>query len=126
MPVTSEVAQRLQEQVSGKVHWGASPEEIYEWLSEKHGIEGSEADQLFEIASRERRAAIRGRAIMWLVISSVGVLAFCAFVFVQWSAGFVLVGLPVLIAYFIGIVSVGVLIRSLIRLATGRTSTNVD
>jgi hypothetical protein len=51
----NEAAQKLAEQVAGKIHWGDSIEEVRAWLQEKKGIPEEDADQLVILGFKERR-----------------------------------------------------------------------
>ena len=126
MPTPEEKLETLTGQVIAKVHWGASEREIHEWLKDKHGIEGNTAHRLFATGVAARNRAIRQRALIWLIASAVGVAALIGYVVIQWKGRFVVIGLPVLAVYAVGLLCCVAFIRSLWQLLTGKKSGPID
>jgi hypothetical protein len=115
----NEKMQKLADQVAGKIHWGASKTEVREWLQDENQISGDDAEQLIERGFKARRGEVRQRALLRLIFAGIGLLAFVAFLYVQYFGNFVLIGLPVLIAWGLGLASIGVIWHSLSELVTG-------
>ena len=126
MSTPEEKAEMLRKQVIAKVHWGASEQEVCDWLQEEKGITGADADRLLAIAEREKRKAIRSRAMMMLIFSGVFIAISIGYFAVQISGRFVLYGRPVAVFLGVGGVSVVCFIRSVIRLLTGKAQGPVD
>ncbi len=126
MPQDREKSVALQEQVTGKVHWGADEDEILSWLETEKGISGDDAERLYHKALKARRTAIRGNAIIRLIFSAIGMAVAVGFVATQWAGGFVIIGYGSILLILLGFVSAGVFVQSLIHLTTGRTSGSVD
>lgn len=126
MSTAEEKAEMLRKQVIAKVHWGASDREVRDWLEEERQITGDEADRLIAIAEREKRKAIRSRAMMMLIFSGVFIAITIGYFFIQWRGGFILYGKPV--AVLIGVCGVSVVsfVRSIIRLLTGKAEGPID
>lgn len=81
----------LRQQLAAKVQWGARKEEVAEWLKEKFGIEGEDAEVLMAEALRARRNAARERALFKILLSVVG-LTFVVLFVVRFMWGYDLGG----------------------------------
>lgn len=83
MKTAEEKAGILRERVNAKVIWGARDREVLDWLRERHGITDAAAEALLAHAHHAKRAAVRSRALLYLVFSIPGMLAALAFVVLQ-------------------------------------------
>ena len=119
-------AEMLRQQVSSKVIWGASDREVLAWLQERHGITGTVANDLLAEAHRAKCSAVRSKALLYLLLSMPGMLLACVFIVLQSMGRFIIVGYGSILILFLGLISVGVFIRSLFRLITGHTRGSVD
>jgi|GEM_PF-6373438 len=81
----------LRQQLAAKVQWGAREEEVAEWLKEKFGIEGEEAEALMAEALRTRRNSARERALFKIMLSVIG-LTFVVLFVVRFMWGYDLGG----------------------------------
>ena len=130
MKTPEDKAEMLRQQVISKIYWGAREQEVTDWLSEEHGITGAGADQLLADAFRARTSAIRGRALMRLVLSILGILLVGAFIYVRFLSGAIFYGSGAIIsaalALAIGGVSIVTFVRSVAHLLTGETHGSVD
>jgi hypothetical protein len=115
----NEQMQKLAEQVAGKIHWGASIVEVQEWLLHEKKISTDDADKLIQKGIQARRGEVRQRALIRVFFAVIGFVLFVAFLCAQYFGGFVVIGIPVLIMWSIGLASVGVACRSLYELVTG-------
>ena len=120
----------IEQQVISKIHWGASDHEVRDWLSSKHSIHDSDADQLIDRAFKIRAKEIRGRAVVRLVFSIVGIVIALVWFLFPFFTGFIFVGARALIATIamgaLGIFSIAVFFRSLSQILTGKTFGAVD
>ena len=130
MKTPEERAEMLRQQVISKIHWGARQQEVTDWLHEKYGIVGTEAEQLLTDAYRARRKAVRGRALIRLVLSAVGIALVAGFFYVRFFSGAIFYGarsiIATVFAFGIGAFSVSTFVRSLARLLTGEAPGSVD
>lgn len=126
MKTAEEKAEMLRQQVFPKVRWGARDQEVLDWLQERHQITDSEADTLLTDAHRAKRKAVRGRALLTLVFSSLGILFAAGFVGLQLWAGLFVIGYGSVLVIAVGFISIGVFFRSLVLLLTGRTEGAVE
>lgn len=117
----NEKMQKLADQVAGKIHWGASKNEVREWLQEEKQISGEDAEQLIDRGFKARRSEVRQRALLRLCFAGIGALLFGIFLYTQYIGKFVLIGLPVLIVWGLGLASLGVICHSLFELVTGES-----
>lgn len=83
----------LQKQVNAKVYWGARDREVLDWLKEKMGIDGPEADAILATAARARKRSIREHAIYRLAFSAIGLAVAVGFYALQLFGRFVVIGL---------------------------------
>ena len=113
--------QKLAEQVAGKIHWGTPEREVFAWLKEEKNISHEVAEKLIIEGLKERRGEVRQRAMIRLVFAGIGMLAFGAFVYLQYVGRFVFVGFSVLVVWGLGLASVGVVIHSAHELLTGES-----
>ena len=116
----------LQAQVTAKIHWAASDDEVREWLAEKHSITGDGVDRMLAEAHRARCKAVRVRALLMLIFSGLWILITIGFVFVQVKARVFVIGKGTVFTIVLGVLSVPVFIRSLTRLLSGRAPGSVD
>jgi hypothetical protein len=121
-----ERTEALRQQVNSKIRWGARDGEVIDWLAEKHGITGDEADGLLAEAHRIRRAAVRTKAIIMLVTSAAGIAMAGVFIGLQVQAGVFVIGRGSVLILGIGIFSLGVFLRNLWRLVSGQNLGSVD
>ncbi len=126
MKTAEEKAKTLRQQVNAKVIWGARAREVLDWLQGCHGITDTSANELLADAHRAKRAAVRSKALLYLVLSIPGMLLALAFVVLQGMGRFVIVGYGSVLVFVLGFVSLGVFFRSLLRLLTGHTQGSVD
>ena len=126
MKTAEEKAEMLRHQVVAKVRWGARDQEVVDWLRESHGITGSDADSLLSDAHRAKRKAVRGRAILTLIFSLLGIFLAVGFVGLQLWEGLFVIGYGSLVIIGIGFVRIGVFCRSLMLLFTGHTEGSVE
>lgn len=115
----NEQMQKLADQVRGKIHWGASKAEVREWLQNDKHLSGEDADRLIERGFKARRNEVRQRALVRVVFAGIGVCCFGLFLWLQYTGNFILIGIPVLIVWGLGIASIGVVAHSLHELVTG-------
>lgn len=126
MKTATEKADTLHQQVNAKVIWGARDREVLDWLQERHGITDTAANELLANAHRAKRAAVRSKALLYLVLSIPSMLLALVFIALQGMGRFVVVGYGSVLIFVLGFVSLGVFFRSLFRLLTGRTPGSVD
>jgi hypothetical protein len=115
----NERMQKLADQVAGKIHWGASRNEVRDWLVNEQQISGDDADRLIDQGLKARRGEVRQRALLRVLFASIGALLFALYLCGQYFGRFVIIGMPVLIVWVIGLGSVGVICHSLYELVTG-------
>ena len=119
-------AEMMRQQVIAKIHWGARDQEVYEWLQERHGISGREADELLAQAHRAKRKQVRIKASIMLVVSGCSVLFGGVYLVLRFKYN---VTLPVWISEgvdFIGCISLLAFLRSVWLLLTGKMDGSVD
>lgn len=126
MSTAEEKAEMLRKQVIAKVHWGASEKEVRDWLGEEKGITGDDGDHLLAIAEREKRKAIRSRAMMMLIFSGVFIMIAIGILIVGDHGGPALRGKSGVIFLSVGGASVVAFVRSLVRLLTGKPEAPID
>ena len=133
MKFSDEKLQMIRRQVVSKIHWGARREEVCEWLEQKHGIVGEDAETMLAEANCVRRKAVRQTAIVRLVCSVFGIAISTAVIslFVVGAGhGLVtgrarmLVAFP--LAVWLGWVSLVTFVRNVSRLASGESPGAVD
>jgi hypothetical protein len=125
MKTSEEKAEALRQQVNAKVIWGARDREVLDWLKERHGITDTAADERLADAHEAKRAAVRSKALLYLVFSIPGMLLAVVFVVLQVMGRFVIVGYGSILVFVLGFVSLGVFFRSLFRLLTGHKQGSV-
>jgi hypothetical protein len=121
-----EKAKTLRQQVNAKVIWGARDREVFDWLQERHGITDTAANELLANAHQAKRAAVRRKALLYLVFSIPGMLLALVFVVLQGMGRFVIIGYGSLLIFVLGFVSLGVFFRSLFRLLSGKMEGSVN
>jgi len=121
-----EKAEMLRRQVIAKIHWGARDQEVYEWLQERHGITGRDADELLAQAHRAKRKAVRIKSIMTLVISGCGLFFTGGFMILELGAHVLWLGWISDAASVIACACLVAFVRSLWLLLTGRMEGSVD
>jgi hypothetical protein len=126
MRTPEEKAEMLRQQLSAKLIWGARDCEVLDWLEEHYGIIGAGAEHLLAEAHRTKRAAVRGKAWVYLFCSLPGMLLAALFVAFQSMGRFVIIGYGSVLILALGFVSLGVFIRSIFRLITGYTDGSVN
>jgi hypothetical protein len=124
--IPEEKAAMIRQQANAKILWGARDREVLEWLEERHGITGDAAVEMLAEAHPAKRGAVRSKALWYLVLSIPGMLVTVAFVVAQRMGHFIIIGYGSLLVIGLGFVSLGVFVRSLFRLLTGRTPAAVD
>jgi hypothetical protein len=112
--------------VNSKVRWGTDDQEVLDWLWEKYRIGDDEALELLAAGHREKSKAVRFKAVLMLIFSGVGVLIGGWFLFLEWSAGVIVIGRGSGAILGLGVVSLGLFLRSLWRLLTGKSAGSVD
>ncbi|MEZ5299395.1 MAG: hypothetical protein R3F11_01810 [Verrucomicrobiales bacterium] len=65
----------LKEQVIGKMHWDASEQEIRDWLSEKHGIVGEDADLMIAAGLKAKAASVRKASLLRMTVAAAAAAA---------------------------------------------------
>ena len=118
--------QQMVDQVIAKVHWGAGRREVFTWLKEKHQRSDAECLQLWELAVRTRRRAVRLRAVIVLILSIIGMAVAGAFIALQVMGRVVIVGYSTVLVIGLACSSVFYFFRSIHRLATGNSTGAVD
>ena len=113
--------EKIAEQAGGMMLIDHSEAEVREWLRMKKNVIGSDADQIVEIAQRRRSKVVRFRALLRVIFSGIGMLLFGVFLFLQYAGNFVLVGVPVVIAWGVGLFSFVFFARSVIEVFSGNT-----
>ncbi len=126
MKTVEEKADALRQQVNSKVIWGARDREVLDWLEERHGITEAAADEMLAEAHRAKCAAVRRKALLYLVFSIPGMLLAVAFIVFQSWGGFIILGYGSVLLLAVGLASIVVFFRSLFRLLTGRTPGSVN
>lgn len=118
--------QMIRDQVFAKIHWGARNQEVEDWLRVNHQIAGEQAAEMLAAAHRAKRSAVRKKAIMMIVISSIGVIGVAWIIVAQFMSGYFVTEKGILGVYGVGLVSIGVFFRSLFQLITGHLDGSVD
>ena len=77
-------------------------------------------------ARRAKRKAVRGKAVLTLVFSLLGLLLAGGFVGLQLWAGVFVIGYGSVLIIVVGFVSIGVFFRNLVLLMTGHAEGAVD
>lgn len=130
MKTPEEKEETIRQQVISKIHWGASSDEVMDWLEEDHGISGAKAEEFLETAFRERVKEVRVRALFRLCFSVVGIVLVIGFFYIRFFSGVIFYGLVATIstifAIGIALLSVTTCCKSSIQLLTGRTHGAVD
>ena len=116
----------VREQVISKIHWGADEREVINWLRQQHGVSGAPAENLVEEAFRARSAAIRRRAIMMLIFSSIGLVLFGSFYAFQFYGRVIVVGWGALVVGGLTLYSFWIFLRSCWRLLSGKARGGVE
>ena len=117
---------KLAAHVAGMMLTDHSEEEVREWLQIKKGIVGEDAQKLIDHGVSKRCREVRIRALLSIIFSGLGLLLFAVFVFLQYAGEFVLVGIPVLIVWGVGLFAFVSFLRGVIRLVTGRSSRSLQ
>lgn len=130
MKTPEEKLQMIREQVISKIHWGADRQEVADWLQNQHYIMGPQADQLLTEAFHAKARVVRGRAVITLVFSAIGLVLVLGYVYIRYVNGVVFVGpfaiIATILAVIVGAASIRGLFRSLVRLLTGDAPGSVD
>jgi hypothetical protein len=115
----------IQDQLNSKIHWDAPEWEVLEWLSDKHQIEGDEAESMIAIAMKKRVAAIRERAIYAAFFASIGMGISGVFLWMEWLAQrfYIIRTIIALGGFFACTVW---LLLSMVRLFSGKTDSTID
>jgi hypothetical protein len=120
----------VQQQVTAKIRWGASGQEVAEWLQKKHGLIGEPVEQMLTRAFKARRTALRERAYVRIAFSFgglalVGALFYVLFIY---GVGFygVYATIAVVCASATGLTSLVVLIRNVAFLLRGDVAGSID
>jgi len=108
-----------------KICWGETEEEVLEWLDEKHGLAGFSADQMIAEARVAKRKAVRSRALIYLIVSGVGLAISGGFFLFQFASGYVFGAMTVLMAALLG-VSLWTFISSAVQAVTGQKRGSVE
>ena len=126
----SEKAEMTRLQVISKIRWGSDDEEVREWLEREHGIAGVHADQMLAEAHQARSSAIRGRALIRLVFSILGLALTAYFFYVRYGQHVIFLGTGAIyatvLAAGIGGLSVRTLLTNVRPFLTGTTVGPVD
>jgi hypothetical protein len=101
------------------VHWGTSDDEVLEWLSDKWAITGPVADNLIAEAHREKRKAMKGKALQTLGISAACFVVAAIYIGFQQAKGTLEMGGITVAAALIGVVSLVLLLKSLVHVMRG-------
>lgn len=116
----------VRKRVISKICWGETEEAVLDWLDDEHGLAGFSADQMIADARVEKRKAVRGRALIYLIVSGVGLLISGGFFLLQLASGFVVIGLlTVVMAVLLGW-SLWTFIKSAVQLVTGQKRGSVE
>jgi hypothetical protein len=130
MSTPEEKARLVRQQVIAKIRWGASRQEVTDWLKEKYGVVGESAEQMLTRAFEARRSAIRDAAYIRIAISFAGLALVGAFFYVRFFSGVIFYGTFAIVATVcaiaIGLTSLSVFIRNLALLLTGDAPGAVD
>ncbi len=119
-------AAMIREQVVSKIHWGTTDDEVLNWLHGQHGISGVDADRMLKEAHRAKRGAVRGKAFMTLIFSGLGMLIPLGFIGLQISSGVFIISTGSMVILGAGIICLGIFLRSLLLLVTGRREGAAD
>lgn len=114
---------QIQEQLNGKMYWDASESEVRDWLSEKHGIIETAADEMIAIGTRAKKASIRQSSLIRLSVAFVAALplGFLTWLAVQSSQR--------RIAGALGTACLACLLyaaKNLMQVLSGRSDTSID
>lgn len=113
--------EKIAEQAGGLMLTNHTEAEVRDWLQVKKRITGRDADQIVEIAQNRRRKVVRFRALLRVIFSGIGMLLFGVFLFLQYAGNFIIVGIPVVIAWGVGLFSFIIFARSVIEVISGNT-----
>ncbi|MGB8353494.1 MAG: hypothetical protein WCD79_06375 [Chthoniobacteraceae bacterium] len=116
----------MRQQIISKVHWGARDGEVYDWLRERHGIIGEEADGLLADAHRTKRKAVRVKALVMLACSGCGIVFAGGVIGLQLWGHFVVVGMGSALVFVVGFSSLVAFLRNLWLLLSGKLEGSVD
>jgi len=116
----------VRKQVVSKVCWGQTEEEVLDWLEEKHGLAGFSADQMIADARVAKRKAVRNRALIYLLLSGVGLLISGGFFFLQFASGVFVIGLLTIVMAAVFGWSLWTFIMSAVQMVTGRKRGSVE
>ena len=111
----------VQKEVIARVYWGATDEEILEFLSTEHAVDGEEALQMLSSARQAKARAVRQKALLWLLFSLTGLGVAGIYFGIQGSVGFIVIGVGPILMAGLGLASGYLLVRSLYRLITGES-----
>ena len=126
MKTPEERAAVMRQQVFAKVHWGARDWEVLNWLEEKHGISGAEAEALLAEAQLARKKAVRNRALLMLFVSGAGILGVIVFFALQYWSGVYWIGYGPILITGVGLTCVGLFLQNIKKVMTGESDGPVD
>ncbi len=126
MKSPEEKAEMLRQQVNSKVLWGARDQEVYDFLFERHGIGGEEAEAMLTAAHVAKRKAVRTKALILIATSLVGIAFAGVFVGLQIYGGVFVIGKGSILILGVGVFSIGVFLRNVWRLFTGHMHGSVE
>ena len=111
----------LQGQVTAKMQWGAKLREVREWLAEKHGLTGPDAEQLLEVARNARRSSRQRRALWIFVLTMVLIAVAVKVLMMMWSDSILDLQAKILLIVGASLVCLGLVVRSISELLAGRS-----
>jgi hypothetical protein len=126
MKTAEEKAEMLRQQVIAKVRWGAGDQEVLDWLQDRQGITKTAANGLLADARRAKRAAVRKKALVYLIFSIPGTVLACFLIVIQMKGNVVIARYGPVITGPLCFSCIGVFTRSLVQLFTGHTEGSVD
>src|SRR5688572_21536786 len=120
MPIPDPKRAALQDQVNAKIQWNSDEEEVLTWLSQRHFIRGTDADEMIEAARRHRARIVRERSLYGMILSGITTVITGGMILGQWFGGvwffrqsLVLLGLCAFAAFWF--------LRYLARFLSGRS-----
>ncbi len=109
-------------EVISKIHWGAEVDDVIELLRSKYHIVGVEADTLIEEAITIRKSEVRKKAAVRLAFALVGLIISLTYFGIQYFGGFVRIGFGLILMGSLGLTSLTVTCRNIVRAFTGESS----
>ena len=106
-------------EVQSMIHWGKDVQEALDLLQTKYGITGEEADAMIVEAFAVRKAHVRKKAMLGLAFAIVGLAIPVAYFGIQRSVGFIVIGYGQILMGMLGLASVAMALRSVVRIFTG-------